>query len=452
MGGPGCGLSSAAFCDTFDHPSLTTGRAGELNPAWWSGGRNQPQLPTGSGMAFPIGAATLSNCRSGLPAKVFPDQDTLVCDPNADVNSNHLLVLAAAQNYGMNSYRIRQPFDFAGRTGKIVFDADGTNHALLGWVSLEVTEDPIAVPSFSVATNEEGGIIPKNGFELQFVNTCGGGPLVNFSLGSLQVFENYVDTLTWADWQSSNPAPCMAVQKGKLNHFEVTVAQEKIEVYATPFSPDGTTFVAPQLIFSANVKLPFSRGYVHISTHNHATLKYSDGHSMDAWTTRWDNVGFDGPIIANQREYEIPDALVAAQGTQVVMNIGYRVADLAAGPAQTLHFKAVTLSDATSAQLSLSAWYNNAPGIDNYVLHYRFNQGPWHDHPLDAGEKTSITAPSVIPHSSTTEPGQGGVAHVFDVSLSELLDGDNSLELVTSNVSPGYPTGALNIDLIAKTR
>ncbi len=37
-----------------------------------------------------------------------------------------MLATAAAQNYGLTTYRIRQPFDFAGRTGTIKLDMDLT--------------------------------------------------------------------------------------------------------------------------------------------------------------------------------------------------------------------------------------------------------------------------------------------------------------------------------------
>jgi hypothetical protein len=48
---------------------------------------------------------------------VYPDQDTLICDATS-TTSAQLMTLVAEQNYGVASYRIRQPFDFAGRTGK----------------------------------------------------------------------------------------------------------------------------------------------------------------------------------------------------------------------------------------------------------------------------------------------------------------------------------------------
>src|SRR5262245_5899382 len=49
-GGPGCGLPSAAFCDTFEDERATKGaRAAELDATRWSAGRLAPQLPSGNG-------------------------------------------------------------------------------------------------------------------------------------------------------------------------------------------------------------------------------------------------------------------------------------------------------------------------------------------------------------------------------------------------------------------
>src|SRR5262245_58383640 len=150
---PGCGLAAAAFCETFDAPAQARGRAGELDVARWSGSRLGNLLVTGADNTG-IGPATIPACRSDLPAKVLPPQDAVVCAANADLPSRHLLMAVASQNYGQNSYRIRQPFDFAGRTGKIVFDAEAyIIGSLYGWVSVEVVEDPTSAPSFAIQQN-----------------------------------------------------------------------------------------------------------------------------------------------------------------------------------------------------------------------------------------------------------------------------------------------------------
>jgi hypothetical protein len=321
IGVPGCGLPHAAFCDTFDAPSAHRGRAGDLDARMWSAGHVQPSLPTAPGFTFGILPATIPSCRGDLPAQVFPGNDALICDPVPSVASPHLLVACGAQNYGATSLRVRQPFDFAGRTGTIAFDADGfVINPLLGWIQVSVTEDPMAVPSYAILGNDEGGVVPRNGFEVHMARNCPDG----MSMGPrmIALYDERVETIL-------NPpegAACIPVKEGHLNHFEVRVSQSRIEVYASPWSEDGTSFEPGQLLFAADVQLPFTRGYVTIAVHNHATIKYSEGDSpyserfYDAWVARWDNVGFDGPVLASFREYEIPDASEMHEGT---LNIGY---------------------------------------------------------------------------------------------------------------------------------
>jgi len=440
-GPPGCGLAAAAFCDPFDQAvTVGKGRAGELDATRWSGSRMQPQSPTYQSHPFPIGTATLPACRAGLPSKVGPEKDTLICDPTSTVHSNHLLVASAAQNYGANSYRIRQPFDFAGRTGKIVFDATGYTQQLLGWISLEITEDPIGTPSYGVLTNDEGGILPQNGLELQFSWHCIAMP-TQISLSAVHVFHDYADTVIAASYPNPSPAPCVLADVDKLNHFEVEVSQDHVRVSVSPMSADGVTFEPAALMFETPIQLSFSRGSVHLSTHNHATIKYG---KIDAWVTRWDNVGFDGPVIAAAREYEIADALVSNGDTT---NIGYILADEKDGPAQTFRFTGVDVSGASRARLALSSWYwqNGAP-IDTYVLKYRLNGGAWHARPLTAGEMTAMTKPVI---NGTDSGGtQGALGQMVDLPLAELVAGDNTLEMVTANIPMSYPPGVVNLDLI----
>lgn len=396
-----------------------------------------------------IGAASIPACRAGVPTKVLPDHDALICDPAPSIQSHHLLVAVAAQNYGQNSYRIRQPFDFAGRTGRISFDAEAyLISSGLGWVSVEVVEDPVNAPSFSVGAdykNDEGSLIPRNGFEVQFMNTCAGyyEPSV-VGLRMVAVFDNYQET----NLSPASPT-CVKTQAGHLNRFEVQVSRNRISVYATPASADGVNFAPAQLLYSADVNLPFSRGYVSITTHNHATSKYSQsdaGRFIDAWTARWDNVGFDGPVIGGWREYEVADSLLAGRTAQNerTVSVGYSIADASSGPAQQLVLRGVDLANVTSARLSLSALYTplGQHPIAGYTIRYRFNAKAWRDRVLTAAEVAMLQAPNL----------QGVLGHFLDIELSDLVQGDNTLEFVTVNVDHQYPPVFANIDLILKTQ
>lgn len=439
-GPPGCGLPAAAFCDTFDAPAGVQGRAGELDARHWSASRARHGLPSADGMAIAMGAATIPSCRTGVAGTILLPQDALVCEPSSSIHSRHLLVAAGMQNYGQHSFRVRQPFDFAGRTGRIVFDAEAhVSNALVGWISVELLEDPIGAPSFDHLGNWEGGLIPRNGVEVQLTNNSLSTPSQpSIGVGFIELFDDYRAT-------THEPATLttIATAPGRLNRFELRVSSSRIEVWGTPASPDGTSFAPAVLMHGVDVKLPFTRGYVSITTHNHASQKYG---ALDAWIARWDNVGFDGPVVGQWREVEVPDSLTRppAEAGSPLVDVGYRIADASAGPAQTLTLRDVDLRDAVSARLSFTAWYLTFTGdpVSTYTLRYRLNGRAWREHALSAEEVAILTSGA----------NGGLVAHLIDVPLSELRAGDNTLEFVTTHAPQSYPPVFANIDLILKTQ
>lgn len=443
LGVPGCGLEHAAFCESFDAPSSTGGRAAELDSSRWSLSRIEPEMDA----PFVIGPASVSSCRADVPAQVFPPDDSLICGPNAAISSSHLLVAVAAQNYGSNGYRIRQPFDFDGRTGTVVFDADASLIGpLLGWISVEVIEDPMNSPSFSMyagAGNFEGGVIPRNGVEVQFAANCGDGA-VAARVGAIHEFRDYADHVH----DASSNAQCFSTSRDHLNRFEIRLSQSHIEVWATPFSSDGVTFDVAQRVASADLDLPFSRGYVSITTHNHATLKYSDD-AVDAWVTRWDNVGFDGPVISNTREYEAPDSLrEQAEGFAV----GYPVYNVG-GPevARVTIGDVAGAAEASRARMSFNLLYRRGADISTYALRYRLNRGAWHDYPLTEPER-SLLSDGVALEGDYAGSGNalviGTLGHVIEIPVAELVDGANTVDISTVNVQQGYLSIVSNVDLI----
>ena len=73
-----------------------------------------------------------------------------------------------------------------------------------------------------------------------------------------------------------------------MNHFEIQVSQSRVDVYGSDFSTDnGQTFPNFKLLYSANISLPFTRGYVHFNPRNHATVKYGFGPDV---VFHWDNL------------------------------------------------------------------------------------------------------------------------------------------------------------------
>jgi hypothetical protein len=380
---------------------------------------------------------------------VLPNQDVLVCNGNDPIQSRHLLVAAAAQNYGQTSLRIRRPFDFSGRTGKIVFDAAALPGALLGWTSIAITEDPSPAPSFAILGNWENGAVPRRGIEVHLNQNCQADNQI--SVSQINIFEDWVER-----FYEATDRVCVATKDAHLGHFEILVSKSRVEIWASDASDDGVNFGELKQLYAMDLELPFERGYVHLNTHNHATLKYSEGGTMDAWVARYDNVGFDGPVIANFREYSVPDALVPLeQSGGEELNLGYQIAPELPEEARTLTFRAVDTQGAVAAHVALDTRYLMGQGTpyEDFVLRYRLNAGDWHDHELAPGQLDLLNGPYVYDAlgQSVRTAGEGiagAMAQWIELDLAELISGDNTIEFATEGVPTSYRPFVANVDLV----
>jgi hypothetical protein len=444
-----CNLSAPAFCDTFNEgPSAIRGRGGDLDPSKWATARLSGQIGlSGAGTANPVLVAPIPQCRAGITqTAVFPPNDTLICDPNG-TQSSQLMTAVSIQNYGVNSYMARQPFDFGGRTGKIDFDVDAVDQALGGFIEIELTEDPSPATTFREFHNFEVGPVPRNGLTLRFAgfSECPSAvaPLNTFT------YNNYVGTIVTPTFNHSNG--CAKVSRGLLSHFEVQVSQSHIDIYGSDFSPDnGQTFFNYKLLYSANINLPFTRGYVHFNSKNHATVKYGFGPDV---VFHWDNIGFDGPVISAPRAYEIPDntTVTTYNGAQA-QNLGYQLLDATTGKPpgiyspsikiNSLTFQNVNTSGVTSATLTLNAFFNTVTHTPDttWGISYRLNGGTWRNRQLTTGDLAGINAIAGAP--------LGILSLSIDVPTADLVSGTNTLELLPLNAPMDYPPVVANIDLL----
>jgi hypothetical protein len=481
-----CGLDHPAFCDTFEGGPAEGGRSGELDPARWSVVRGMPYNSASFDDAFRIGPALIGRCRADLSnARVLPDHDVLVCDPIPTIPTRHALATAAAQNYGLATYRVRQPFDFAGRTGTIKLDLELSNNGLGGWPALILAEDPSPAPSFDW---QERGSGPRNGIEIEFgTGWCNDHRSVE---AIVYTFADYV--------QKSFPPPddCKTAHASTgpdaLNHVEVYVTQSRIEVYTSDVSPDGNTFPSPHLLWAGDVSLPFTRGYVSLALRNHATMKYWLG---SAATVRFDNVGFDGPAVTGWREYSAPDALTSYRGLpgctmggaacqwegDVIpampmdsgrvecaktactydgegRNVGYVIPNSSEKlPPVPLTFTGVSKAGATRARLVLAgiypwfAWSGKFPPVTELDLRFRWNGGAWHDRNVTPVEASAFM--DYFPAIGGAGAGAGLLNQVIAVDLGELHDGDDRLELEAAGTWTGtYRLMVTGVDLVLDDR
>jgi hypothetical protein len=293
----GCQLVAAAFCDSFDNGPSQGGKSGDLDSARWHVSRISPayqfagEWSLSSYNEFP--AVPVAPCRAGIGA-VVPYTDAIVCDA-ASGHDGELMTAIMAQFYGLYSLRPNQPFDFAGRTGTIVFDVDAaTAGSLDKWVSVYITDQPV---NGAHSLQHTTGLQPNKGVGVEFAVTCGTG-YQQVGVSHIFTYDRHVESTALT---GDNGGPCVRTSKGRLNHFEIRLSETQIEIWGSDFSTDrGATDPNFRLLKSAPLELSFTRGYVHFQV----------GIRQAQHTFPWDNVAFDGPFTYRDYSYDALDANV----------------------------------------------------------------------------------------------------------------------------------------------
>jgi hypothetical protein len=419
-----CGLNAAAFCETFE-TAQPGGRAGDLDERVFGFARWGHQVqytweraPAHSYDADYVFSATF--CGEPFDG-VLPDYDVRTCD---GVGIDGALSGQLNETFddqgatGVNSLRIRQPLDFAGRVGKIVWDVDAkvnplnTGHGW--WTDVWITAEPTPLAS---ADRDGIASFPRKGvgFSFAFGADCP---------ETVTDWQNALETVTVTDdyqvksarpfWQLDQAdARCFKVADSRMNHFELRLSEDEAELWASDIADPASLRLRTK---TAGLGLSFNRGYVQLQHWaNNAAL---DGHVTPSQTFRWDNVGFDGPLLPTPRAYDVPNP--GSPGQSGAVRIGYLLAE---GPLSfTLHD--VELSNATSA--SFNFMLDGGPGTE---LQYSFNDHPTHTF--------------VYPETS----GFPGGIHGFsaEVPLTELVRGDNVLGVSMPGASAAQGIGSLDL-------
>ncbi len=433
-----CGLQGQVFCENFESgPTTSRQRTGDWDSSKFSAAR----LSGGDNVNWVGRALIPAGCRPGSITDPLPPDDTLICEPTTIRNSRHGLTATTVQNYGDNQYRINQPFDFSNRTGIFRFDADihHKNDGLLGTAVVTLSDLPYS--STSIATENGNGSPQRNGLTLHFnfFNRCDPG---NTTLPDVRLNLNYGETkLDDADggyWDGCVADGGVKTKEGFMNRIELRLSQSKLEVWATDYSNDGLTFGPLKMMYeSPPLNLPFTRGWWAIGGHNHASIKYQDRNNnifMPSINTYWDNIAFDGPIITTPKVYQVQHANTA-DGNGV--RLGHPFTNAGEPVMSALTIAGVDKAAKTSARLTFSSWavtYWNT--IESQRLFYRLNGGAWHRvvYPVD-----------MINALMSRQPAR--LNHVIDVNMSELVNGDNTLQFQGEGFNNSYQSFVANIDL-----
>jgi hypothetical protein len=283
---------NVVFCETFDAPHNGGTRTGDLDPVLWGVSRVGNADP-GQGIANGVNDTALSGC--GSTGQNPPPADVRICNGQ----------LFEAQNDGGGVVNLdvypKQPFDFAGRTGTVVFDvsadSDGSHAA---WPEFVITDKPVPGVRSSISFQVPAAAANEIGFALD----GGCGIAGDTGVGSMFLSRNNVYAepafTTIGCVRKSTPG-------GPLNHFEVRISQNRLEVWGT--DPGSATL--KQLAVADNLGLTFSKGLVWLNdVHYNArkAIEPCECGTQYEHTFVWDNLSFDGPRTYRDLGFDVPDS------------------------------------------------------------------------------------------------------------------------------------------------
>lgn len=384
---PSCGLQLAtgpmAFCDTFSSivGANPASRSGDLNAQIWGVSRTNSLVNIGQHLYNQWFSATLQGC--GAAHAVMAPRDVQIC--------NGRVVDATADHEGQSILAMypKQPFDIAGgRTGTVGFDVSGdsaSTHA--AWPEFWWTDQPIPAPTGNLVPLQEGN--QRNSFGFTFASQCGVGSV---GVDTMVVTRNYVSsTLPF----TGSGCVTKGSVAGGLNHVEVRVSQNQVQVYATNAGSTSLQLMAT----AANANLTMTRGVVWIEDVHYNACKYD---AQCDHTFAWDNVGFDGPTPYRDLSFDVPDASTVSGG-----NLGW----LATSTPLALHTLPVfQLQPPTSAIVTFNAITGTYP-LTGEVPQVRVNGGPWHSAIGPTGDDGWRTFAITIP---LTEINVGNVSNTVE--------------------------------------
>lgn len=417
---PNCYLDGAAFCDPFATPS-PGGRAGSLDDSKWGFARLGFGASNDYSFAFP--ASPINVC--GTWQTVTPG------GPDSDFCSGEDGIGRWTEGFDDNtsfnylSARIRQPFDFAGRTGTLQWEADARTSGNHGWwVEVWFTDAPVPGANFHApdqlvsSPNAVGVVMALNcGVDAAGLGTAGAGKV---GVSEINVVKDYVLTKVY-DGASVDNTRCVASEQNKLNKFQFKLSQNRIEVFGTDAAGSN-----PVSLGEADLDLPFSRAYVALS-HVHYNAHKVDVSMFQSY--QWARVAFDGPQLPTPRAYSVADPLTTVGSGNAGVTV-YHMAyanvdgvtfDFNDGPSvpKQLVIPGVDKSGAKAARLL----FNTSRVVAGDTIQYRLNGGAWRDY--------------LVPDIHATWERQG---HVVSVDLADLVDGDNTVEFSTNASTLGPNT------------
>lgn len=367
-----------AFCETFDAPQGSPAtRSGDLNPTLWGVSRIGATNP-GQDLVNTFYPARMNGCGNPL---VLPPDTVKVCNGRMFdvVNDNGFVVAQAIYP--------KQPFDIAGRTGTVAFDvSDDTQGGHAAWPEFWWTDQPVPVPIDDFPLHAP---VARNAVGISFAAsnspTCAGRVTVD----AVSVVRNYVlDQIPFA----TPGCVVMGSATGQLNHVEIRINQQHIEVWAADAGASAVRLIA----YADNANISMTRGVIWVEDVHYNASKGGDG-SQTTHTFAWDNVAFDGPKPYRDLTFDVTESRTSSSSGG--LNLGWAVNQ---GASPTLTVNGVGWAQTpTTALVTFNFWGQSAAVPNVSVNGFPAHVTPW---PFDGATFTWRTIGVPIPFSEV-KPG-----------------------------------------------
>ncbi len=396
-----CGMqlneNPVAFCETFDQPDPNGNRSGEMNGDLWGVQRIGGIVNYGQ----PFSWANAQDDVCGTETDVQAESDLRICSGQLRDGTDDNLSggFEAGGPIALTMYA-KQPFDFAGRTGTVAFDVTNNSfgtHAT--WPEFWVTDQPVPAPWIHF-----GSFIshPKNGLAIRMGNAASDAGMNQgecptnanldkwrWTVDSAAIIRDFVmeDTVSEGDSNCLGAQTCFRGDlkvnildcviepdgpDGGFNHVEVKINKDEIDVFATDA---GTTTPLKQIASITGVNLSFTNGVVWIDDAHYNADKGPTGYpSQRVHTFAWDNVAFDGPLLARHLSYDVLDSMAAIDpnagiGTNGVF-LGWDSTMTQPVSVTTLPMTADHIAAASGALLLFNFWVRDP---NSYTFAYSIN-------------------------------------------------------------------------------
>jgi hypothetical protein len=142
-----------------------------------------------------------------------------------------------------------------------------------------------------------------------------------------------------------------------------------------------------------NANLSFTRGLIWLEDVHYNAEKFGQ-HNQREHTFTWDNVGFDGPVLARDLTFDVVDAVSPVANYPGQVNLGWSTQP-GAGP--QLPIPGVTgIENAAAALVTFNFFHYDAPSAITYVLNGRSHTAAWPYPDKQAGTWRTLALPVAL--------------------------------------------------------